>query len=311
MQKKTRRLVIILAVIGVLIALASIGIWSMSHGTIKITTNINADTIKVIDKENNALFTINGTNTAEKSFLPAGSYNIIIASAGYKTVKKEIDLGWMHTISEAIILQPDTSAQSGSVEAAANLMVGKWESRFGKSKILLAMEDITPGSVKGHDEMDGKSRKVVGTWEYADLSYRLTLNEPGDKVEDGQFSLTIKENEDYANGYWESFDKTMKNAVSFKKIKTENVKKSSESQQAENKPVLKILRATYGSPLKNYDVTSQLNNKINNDNIYVEVSNGTFGDPDPMKPKQLTVSYEYKGMVYNKILREKSIFRVP
>jgi hypothetical protein len=311
MKKKTSKLVIVLAIIVICIAAISAGIWWMSHGTIKITTNIVADTIKVTDEKNNVLFTANGTNATEKSFLPANNYTIVVSSAGYETVKKEIDLGWMHTVSEAIILQPDTGAHPGDVEAAANLLIGKWESRFGKSTMILMIDDVYPGSINGKDETEGKSRKVSGTWKYDNLIYNLTLNEPGDKVEDGQFSLTIKENEDEANGVWTSFDKTTKNVVSFKKVKSGNSKKAENGQQANNKPVLRILNASYGSPWKKTDVTAQLNNKINNNNIYVEVSTRTFGDPDPMKPKQLTVSYEYKGMVYNKIVRDKGIFRVP
>lgn len=202
----------------------------------------------------------------------------------------------------------------------AHTCLGNWSGKFGKSTMTLALEDMKPGTLSGYDKVDGKKRNLTGTYQYKDDKYNLTLNEPGDKSEDGQFIMNIDKSSQTAEGTWESFDHKMKYPVKFEKEQgqvignktaTNNNSNNNTGNVQKEEPVLQILRATYGTAWKNYNVASSLNNRVNNGNIYVEVSNRTFGDPDPGKPKTLTVSYKYRGSVYNKTLHENMIFRVP
>ena len=313
-----KKMIIAAAALVVVVLVVSGALWKMSKGTLKISLNVAADTLRITDSDKEVIALHTGVNETELSSIPSGTYLIEIMAKGYLTAKKEIKIGWMTTVSENFTLQPDTNAGMSDAEEAGAILTGKWKGRFGKSEMTLVIEEVSPGSVAGYDQVDGKKLKLSGTYRNNPVQLELTLNEPGDTTTNGQFLLTVKKPGTTAEGQWESFDKTMKYAVRFEKDKSTspvapegNQEVKTQTQSAQPEVQLRIIRATYGFGGSTYDVTRQLNNKVRNNNIYVEVSNATFGDPAPGKPKQLIVSYEYKGRVYNKTIREKGIFRVP
>jgi hypothetical protein len=315
MSKKTVKILLVALITISALAAVSAGLYSVSRASLKITLNAPADTIRVSCDDNDIKLLETGSAEAQFAGIAPGTYRIEIIKAGCVKENKEVDLGWNETLSESFILIEDTTTAANELETAAKILEGTWTGRFGKSTMDLVIENVKPGSISGFDKVDGKKRKVSGSYKSEEEFYDLTLNEPGDKSEDGQFTLRADKTALTAEGYWESFDKKVKYPVKFVKG-TGAVQNKPESKEATEpskvrEPVLQILRATYGTAFKTYDVTSKLNARVVNDNIYVEASNVLFGDPDPGKPKQLTVSYKYHGQVYNKIIRENSVFRVP
>jgi hypothetical protein len=316
MKKKNLKSILILGF--ALLLMAAVTSCS-SKSSIKVAVNVAADTIRILNTDNQVITSVSGQKELEAASLSAGKYTIEVSSAGYLKVKKEITLEKNSKVSESFVLEPDTASLKSELEEAQNLLLGNWSGKFGKSTMTLVLDDMKPGTINGNDEVDGKKRNLTGTYQYKEDKYNLTLNEPGDKKEDGQFILNIDKSGQTAEGTWESFDHKMKYPVKFEKEQGQTVgNKSGATTNGNNtgnvekqEPILYIIRGTYGSSWKNYNVTSSLNNRVSNGNIYVEVSNRTFGDPDPGKPKTLTVSYKYRGSVYNKILHENMIFRVP
>ncbi len=65
---------------------------------------------------------------------------------------------------------------------------------------------------------------------------------------------------------------------------------------------MKILKATYGGK----DCTTQIQDKVVDDNLYVYVNNSIIGDPSVGKVKYLVLKYEYKGQTLQKKVKENS-----
>jgi hypothetical protein len=74
---------------------------------------------------------------------------------------------------------------------------------------------------------------------------------------------------------------------------------------------LEILSAKYGTKNKFIDITSSLNDKINNDRLLIKVSNAIAGDPDPNVPKTLRVTFLHQGKSYKVEVKENSFLDIP
>ena len=67
---------------------------------------------------------------------------------------------------------------------------------------------------------------------------------------------------------------------------------------------LKVIKALYGTPKNSVDATKLLNLLINNNRLEFIANNELAGDPDVGTIKNLAITYEINGKVYNKIYKE-------
>lgn len=74
---------------------------------------------------------------------------------------------------------------------------------------------------------------------------------------------------------------------------------------------LEIIKAEYGSNRKSIDITSKLNEKIEDSELHIKVSNNIAGDPDPNVVKTLKIKYLYQGKTYEKEIKENLNLDIP
>jgi hypothetical protein len=75
---------------------------------------------------------------------------------------------------------------------------------------------------------------------------------------------------------------------------------------------LQILRATYGAPGRETDVTSRVASRVQGDRLSMRVDNGSMGgDPATNQPKRLKVIYQWQGLRYESNVPENGTLSLP
>lgn len=75
---------------------------------------------------------------------------------------------------------------------------------------------------------------------------------------------------------------------------------------------LRIVEARYGADRRFADVAQLLNNQIQGNRLYVQVTNATMGgDPAPANKKSLQVTYEYRGQRNSVTVAEEAYLDLP
>ncbi|MEI6766199.1 MAG: DUF3395 domain-containing protein [Bacteroidota bacterium] len=314
---KSKKIILFSVIGGVVVIVLALGLWFMSHGTLKIKMNVAADTLIVTDSDKDVVATITGQNEATVKFLSSGTYTIDIKAAGYKTEKKEVEVGWISSVSESFVLVADSATIKAEFADAEAALMYQWQGKFLKSEMVLAISQAGGGNASGYNQTGGKQTELNGTYQKNGENYNVTLNELGNSAENGQFVFTVNNSTGMAEGYWESKDKNTKVPFKFQKgdgkAKPQNSKVKNQTNTSEPSEYmgLVILSAKYGTAGKFYDVTHSLSNKIRNGKLFVNVSNASFGDPDRGHPKSLTLKYKYGGQVYNRSYREGMNVNIP
>ncbi len=159
------------------------------------------------------------------------------------------------------------------IEEEEKRMIGYWVGQFGHDKISIVLSEISNGTAVGHSICAGKYRRIEGTEQaIAAHKFSYTMNESGNKANDGSFEFTIDLNENTLSGTWSPYSNKNNIPKSFilKKINieykaTEGSYPQASTRRLEESDVinldahaLKIMRneiyARYGYAFKNKEI---------------------------------------------------------
>lgn len=79
----------------------------------------------------------------------------------------------------------------------------------------------------------------------------------------------------------------------------------------EDEQNLSIIAASYGSDDQAVDVTDILESKITGNELAIRADNTLAGDPCPGTPKELTVTFIFRGKRRRRICREGDELKIP
>src|ERR1043166_278126 len=80
---------------------------------------------------------------------------------------------------------------------------------------------------------------------------------------------------------------------------------------APSNPILEVIEAVYGTTKKSVDITTKLNQLIQDGTLTTIASNDLGGDPDLGTPKVLRIKYKHNGVIITKEYKEKDHIKLP